>query len=150
MASDDTGDLPFEKSITSITRSGTTATVTMTAHGLNTNEYIKLYGITDKTEDNNGAYKITYLTVDTFSYQTTDSGSTNYTGTKTGTGGLIYGTTDVDGDISASRTLTNNQPYGGYVRKSTTGSPRFKTFLLGGTISNSTGATVNIRMVIDE
>lgn len=148
-ASDALGDLPFEETVTSITRSGTTVTVTHTAHGLNSNEYVKLEGITDKVEDNRGAHQITWVSADSYTYQTTDSGSTSYTGTIKATGVLIYGLTDSGGDRSASRTFGADQNYEGFVRKSSV-SPRFKTFTLGGAINSSAGATINVRMVLDE
>ncbi|PCI28744.1 hypothetical protein COB55_03465 [Candidatus Wolfebacteria bacterium] len=148
-AENGTGDLPFEETVTSITRSGTTATVTHTTHGLNSNEYVKLGGITDKTEDNRGAFLVTVTGANTYTYTTTDSGSTSYTGTIIATGVLIYGLTDASGNISSSRALGGNQPVDGFVRKSTA-SPRFKTFSLSDTINSSTGLTINIRLILDE
>ena len=147
-ASDGTGDFPFEDSVT-ITRAGTVATVTHTAHGMNTGEKIKLAGITDKTEDNNGVQTITVTGANTYTYVTTDSGSTSYTGTITATGVLIEGLTDASGNISFARTFTLDQPFDGFVRKSTA-SPRFKTFNIAGTVDNANGATVNVRMILDE
>jgi hypothetical protein len=147
-AADGTGDLPFEESVT-ISRSGTLATVTHTAHGLNTNEYVKISGITDKTEDNNGAHQITFVSANSYTYVTTDIGSTSYTGTIISTGVLLYGTTDASGNISSSRTLALDQPMTGNVRKSTV-SPRFKDFPIAGTIDNVTGLTINVRMILDE
>jgi hypothetical protein len=149
-AADGTGDLPFEDTVT-IARSGTTATVTHTGHGLNTNEYVKLQGITgDKIDDNNGCHQITLDGGDPtnkYTFTTADSGT--YAGTIKSTGVLIYTTTDGNGDATASRTLTLDQPYDGYVRKSS-GSPRFKSFTLGGSMSKDNDTTVNIRMVLDE
>lgn len=149
-ASDNTGDLPFEETVTSITRSGTTATVTHTSHGLVTNDYVNLQGITDKTEDNWGAHQVTVNSVDEYEYTTTDSGSTNYTGTIKATGVLIHGTTDGNGDISRARTFGANQPIKGFIRKSSS-SPRFKSFdLAGNEVNSSNGLSINVRMVLDE
>ena len=149
-ASDGTGDLPFEQSISSITRSGTTATANFAAaHGLKSGDYLKLYGITDKTEDNAGAHQVTYSDADTVTYTTTDSGSTNYTGTITGTGGVIYGTTDANGDISRSRVFGSDQPYDLRVAKASA-SPRLKVFDGTGTIDNADGESTTVGMVIDE
>jgi hypothetical protein len=149
-ASDGTGDLPFEQSITSITRSATTATVNFAAaHGLKSGDYLKLYGITDKTEDNAGAHLVTYVDTDTVTYPTTDSGSTNYQGTITGTGGLIFGATDVNGDISRSRVLGSDQPYAIRVAKASS-SPRLKVFDGTGTVDNADGESVNVGMILDE
>lgn len=147
-ATDGTGDLPFEESVT-IARASTTATVTHTAHGLNSNEYVKIEGITDKTEDNNGAHQITVTGDNAYTYTTTDSGSTSYTGTIISTGVTVYGLTDASGNISTSRTYGANQPLTGFARKSTT-SPRFKTFEINESVSSSSGLTVNIRLILDE
>lgn len=149
-AADGTGDLPYQQSITSITRSGTTATVTFgAAHGLETNEYLKLYGITDKVEDLSGAHQVTVTSTTVLTYQTTNSGSTNYTGTITGTGATIYGTTDVNGNISSSRTYVLSQPLKGYARKATT-APYYKSIELIDTVNSSTGLTLNRRLVLDQ
>ena len=149
-AADATGDLPYQQSITSITRSGTTATVTFAAaHGLQTNEYIKLDGITDKTEDLSGAFQVTVTSTTTLTYQTTNSGSTNYTGTITGTGATIYGTTDIDGNISSSRTYSSNQPLRGFARKATT-APYYKPIELNDVVNSSSGLTINRRLVLDQ
>jgi hypothetical protein len=77
-ASDGTGPFPYQEAVT-IARSGTTATVTHTAHGMASNDKIFLAGITDKTADN-GVQTITYIDTNSYSYTTTDSGSTSYTG----------------------------------------------------------------------
>jgi hypothetical protein len=150
-AEDGTGDLPFEQSISSITRSGTTATVTFASgHGLVTGDYLDLAGITDKTEDNYGAHQVTVTGTATCTYTTTDAGSTSYTGTITGTGGIIFGLTDANGDISRSRSFSVDQPVAGYVSKSSA-SPRFKRFsLAGNTVDSTNGLTINIRMILDE
>jgi hypothetical protein len=150
-AADGDSDLPFGDAITSITRASNTATVTHTlAHGLNTGEYINLNGITDKTEDNRGAHQVTVTNSTVYTYQTTNSGSTSYTGTITGTGVLLNGVTDASGNISSSRTLGSNQNVTGFVRKSSS-SPRFKSFnLTGNIVDSSSGLTLNIRMILDE
>ncbi|MGW8178662.1 MAG: hypothetical protein ACWGQW_07850, partial [bacterium] len=150
-AADATGDLPYQQSITSITRSGTTATVTFaTAHGLEVNEYLKLDGITDKTEDNSGAHQVlTVPTSTTLTYATTDSGSTNYTGTIVGTGATIYGVTDASGNISSARTYGANQPLVGYARKASS-APYYKVIELNDTVNSTTGLTINRRLVLDQ
>jgi hypothetical protein len=152
-ASSAAGDLPFEQAITSITQgvgAPYTRTVTFTAaHGLKTGDYLKLYGITNATEDNSGAFEVTYSSATVVTYTGADTGETTFTGTITGTGGILYGTTDASGNISKSRTWAANQPYTGQARKSTT-SPRFKTIELDGTISSSADTNINRRLVLDE
>ena len=77
-ASDATGPFPYQETVT-ISRSTTTATVTHTAHGMASNDKVLLRGISDKTEDNT-VKQITVTTANAYTYTTTDSGSTSYTG----------------------------------------------------------------------
>lgn len=148
-AKDGTGPLPFEESVT-ITRSGTVATVSHTAHGMNTNEYIKLKGITgNKDADNNGAHQLTVVDANSYTFVTANSGDTTYSGTITATGVTLYGQTDVSGQISSSRTYSGDQPLSGNVRLSTT-SPRFKSFTIDATVDATNGLALPIRMVLDE
>jgi len=154
-ASDGTGDLPYQAAVTSITRSGTVATVTTTApHKMNNNEYIKLAGITNtlNKKDNNGAHQITVTSPTVFTYTTINEGDTTYTGTITATGVTLYGLTDASGNISSSRTYGPNQPVTGFVRKASIADTfKFKSFSLeGNTVSSSTGLSLNVRMVLDE
>jgi len=151
VAEDGTGDMPFDLSITTIARAGTVATVTTgSAHTMDSGEKVKITGITDKTEDNAGTHVITVTGATTFTYVTTDSGSTSYTGTMVLRGVLIEGLTDVNGDITFTRTWTLVQPCEGQIRKSTTGT-KFKTFELEGTVVSNTAATqINARLVLDE
>jgi hypothetical protein len=150
-AANDSSDLPFENTVT-ITRSGTVATVSHTGHGLNTSDRVKIKGITDKTEDNNGTHAVaTVANPNSYTYTTTDSGSTNYTGTIKATGVLIDGLTDASGNISRDRTFldASGQAITGRVRKSTS-SPRFKTADLSGTVNKDNGITLNIQLILDE
>ena len=71
-----------------ITRSGTTATVTTaSAHGYATNNWITIAGATQT--DYNGTVKITVLTTTTFSYTVANSPTTPATGTITSTSGMV-------------------------------------------------------------
>ena len=147
-AADGTGPLPFEDSVT-IARAGTAATVSHTAHGLSTGQLVKIEGITDKVEDNLGTHEITYINANSYSYVTTDSGSTSYTGSITSTGVVFNHLTNASGNVSDVRTFTSDQPVVGFVRKSTS-SPRFKTFNLSGTIDSADGLNINVRLILDE
>ena len=148
-ASDNLGDLPFEESVT-IARASTTATVTHTSHGMAVNDKFSLKGITDKVEDNSGTQTIvTSADANTYTYTTTDSGSTSYTGTIISTGVVIEGTTDVNGDISDTRTWSGNTDLVGVVRKAT-GAPFFKDFPISGTVDTSAGLVIGIKMQLDQ
>jgi hypothetical protein len=149
-AFDNSGDLPYLDSVDGgITRVGTLATAIQTAHGLVTGNKVVFQGITNKVGDNYGGREVNVLDVNTYTYLTTDEGATTYTGLITSTGVFIDGLTDIDGNISNSRTFGENQPIFGYVRKSTD-PPRFKSFTLGGTIDSQIGLSINVRMVLDE
>ena len=141
------GPRPHDFTVT-ITRVTTTATVAHTAHGYGVNDKVQIKGITDKIEDNI-VQTITAVTTNTYDYTTTNSGSTNYTGTILETAVFIDGLTS-SGTISDTRTFASAQPVDGFVRKGTA-SPYFKTFdLAGNSISSTTGLEVNIRMQLDE
>jgi len=143
------GPEPFEDVVT-IARVTTVATVTHTAHGFAVGDKVQIKGITDKIEDNAVQTIVTVPGVNSYTYTTTNSGSTSYTGTILATAVYIDGLTNVSGLISDTRVFASNQPLAGFVRKSSA-SPRFKSFnLSGNTIDSITGLTVNIRMILDE
>ena len=145
-ASDGTGDLPFEESVT-ITRSGGTATVTHTAHGLVNGDVVVIRGAVQ--QEYNGPFTITNVSTNSYDYTVSGSPTTPATGTIIASGAMLNGLTDASGNISAIRELTQAQPVTGKARKSTT-SPRFKDFPLSDSISNTNGLTKNIQMVTDE
>jgi len=145
-ASDGTGDFPFEESVT-ITRSGSTASVAHTGHGMLENDYVVIRGA-DQPEYN-GPHQISNVTTNAYDYTVSGAPATPATGTIISTGAILSGTTDSSGNISKPRTFTNNTPVTGVVRKSSS-TPRFKSFLLSGTIDSSVGLTINVRLVLDE
>lgn len=148
-ASDGTGPLPYQKSVTSITRSGSTATVTSTAHGLVTNDYAIIEGA-DQSEYN-GVFQITRLTDDTFTYTVSGTPVTPATGTITLTGVALYGLTNVSGVASASRSYSSSQPVTGWVRRATLADgTRYKQAPISGTVSNTTGFSTTAQLVRDE
>lgn len=147
-ASNGTGPFPFEDTVT-IARSGTTATVTHTAHGMATNDKIVLEGITDKVEDNYTIHQITVTDANTYTYTTTDSGSTSYTGTILATFVALSGLTNASGILSTSRVYTSPQPVVGWTRKSTS-SPFLQEGVLVGNVSNTSGFDGTAVMLADE
>jgi len=148
-ASDGTGPFPFEETVTSITRSTTTATVTHTAHGMASNDKIYLEGITDKTEDNWRVIQITVTGVNTYTFTTTDSGSTSYTGTIKSTFVALNGLTNASGILSTSRVYSSNQPVTGWTRKSTS-SPLLQEGVLVGEVDSTNGFSGTAVMLSDE
>lgn len=145
------GALPYLSSITSITRSGTTATVTQTAHAMLTDDKVLLAGITDKTEDN-AVQTITKLTDNTYSYTTTNSGSTSYTGTITAT--FVYLKGNATGGagsntISMTRSISSSQSAIGWARKGTS-APFYKPGPISGTVSSTADTSFTAIMVLDQ
>ena len=63
---------------------------------------------------------------------------------------IISGTTDVNGEISDSRTFASNQPVVGRARLSSTPGSLYKTGDIVGTISSTSGLTVTVQMIPDE
>jgi hypothetical protein len=148
------GNLPSDASITSIARSGTTATATFAAaHNLVNNDLLLVAGITDKTEDNK-VHTVTVTGTTTVTFTTTDSGSTSYTGTKTGTFVFLKGNASGGSggnEVSVSRSIPATQPVTGWIRKSTlAGGTRYKQGALAGSISTSQDTTLTGVLIEDE
>jgi len=142
-----TGDLPSGDSVT-ITRSGSTATVTHTAHGLEAGDEVVIRGA-DQNEYN-GLRTISNVTTNTYDYTVTGTPTTPATGTITSTFVFINGTTDVNGDISSTaRTLTANQSVTGRARKGSS-SPFYKTGQIVGTATTTAGLSTTVILIRDE
>lgn len=140
------GDLPYNDTVT-ITRSGTIATVTHTAHGLNTGNKIVVRGANEPPY--NGVKTITVIDTNSYTYTVNDSPATPATGTILVNAVIIEGLTDINGNISVSRIFSNNQSIRGRVRRSTT-SPLYKPTNFVGIINNITGYIQNVQLIPDE
>lgn len=145
-ASDGTGPLPYLDTVT-ITQSAGTATVTHTAHGLVTGNYVVISGAVP--EGYNRQAQITVTGVNAYTYAVDSGLSSPATGTPVSTGAIISGTTDGSGNISDSRTLSTAQPITGYARKSTS-APFYKSGRINGTVDNVNGVSFNIILISDE
>lgn len=144
-AADGTGDLPYQDSV-SISSGATLATVTHTAHGLSTNNWVNIVGAT--TSSINGAKQITVLTVNSYTYpDTSNVGAVG--GTITSTGVVINEVTSGTGTVTDTRTFGVNQPVVGWSRKSTA-SPLYITSIISTIINNVNGVTISSIMVSDE
>lgn len=147
-ASDGTGDFPFEESVT-ITRTGGTATVTHTSHGLATADIVVIRGA-DQPEYN-GSHTITVTDVNTYTYTVSGSPATPATGTINSTQAWLSGLTDINGQITASYTISVDQNIEGFIRKSSSGTTRYKSFNLAGNVVDSVnGLIITVRMILDE
>lgn len=133
------GYLPVGDTVT-IVNSGTTATVTHTAHGLSTNDKVVIRGAS--LDANLGVYTITVTGVNTYTYTMGSTPGSSPTGTITSTYVVLYGLTDVNGEISTSRVFSSDQPMTGRARKaSAADDPKYKNTVLTGTVSSTAGAT---------
>ena len=144
--SDGTGPFPYQDVVT-ISNSGTTATVTHTAHGMADNDYIVVRGAS--LTENNGPFQITFISANSYSYTMGSSPGSSPTGTILVSFVALFGLTDVNGDLSTSRVYPSAQPITGKARKSTS-APYYKTAPLGGTVSNTLGFTTSAIMILDQ
>jgi hypothetical protein len=142
-AKDGTGPFPFEESVT-IVNSGTTATVTHTAHGMASNDYADIKGAS--LAINNGAHQITVTGANTYTYTMSSSPGSSPTGTITSTFVALYGLTNASGDKSTSRVYASAQPVTGWVRLT----PAYKTAPLFGEVSATTGYSATGVLISDE
>jgi hypothetical protein len=143
---DSVGPLPYQDSVT-ITRVTTTATVAHTAHGLSNGEKVFIAGADQ--DEYNGVQTISNVSTNAYDYTVSGSPTTPATGTITSTAVIIEGLTDINGDISNTRTYTANQDFTGRVRMSSA-PPYYKTSKVTGTIDSNNGATVTVGMIKDE
>ena len=141
-----TGGLPHEDVVT-ITRASTTATVTHTAHGLSNGDEVVVKNAVQN--DYNGIQTISNVTTNTYDYTVSGSPTTPATGTILSTFVLINDLTDVNGEVSDTRTFSVDQELGGRIRKSSS-SPYFKTSQVVGTTSKDSGVSITIVMLSDE
>ncbi|MHC4988727.1 MAG: hypothetical protein ACYTFX_09570 [Planctomycetota bacterium] len=141
-----TGSLPAEDSVT-IVNSGTTATVTHTSHGLTSNDKVWIQGAS--LSENNGVFTITVTDANTYTYTMGSSPGSSPTGTITSTFVFFKGLTDVNGEISLTKSIPANQSVDGWARKSTS-APRYKQGPLVGTVSVSADTTLTGVLVLDE
>jgi hypothetical protein len=140
------GSLPSGASV-SITRSGTTATVTHTSHGYSTGQKVWIKGAAQ--QQYNGVFSITVTGANTYTYTVDDSPTTPATGTITATTVILDGTTDANGQVSTSTfNYAGVQPVLGKVRKGTS-APLYKNAPLVGSIT-SAGYDVSAFLVPDE
>jgi hypothetical protein len=146
-AKDGTGPFPFEETVTSITNSGTTATVAHTGHGMATNDYVKIEGAS--LDANNGVFQITVNSVDEYEYTMASTPGSSPTGTIKATFVALFGLTDSLGVKSTSRVYSSDQPITGWARKSTS-SPFYKEGPISGTVDSVDGLLATAVLVSDE
>ncbi len=145
-ASDGTGPFPYDVTVT-ITNSGTTATVSHTAHGIATNDKVQISGAS--LSANNGVFQITVTGVDAYTYTMASTPGSNPTGTIKSTFVALSGLTNSSGVLSTSRVYSSDQPVSGHARKSTS-SPLYKTAPVVGDVDSVDGISATAVMILDE
>lgn len=140
------GSLPVNVTVT-ITNSGTTATVSHTAHAMITGDLVVISGAS--LAANNGVFAITKINDNSYSYTMGSTPGSNPTGTIKATYVLLSGTTDANGQISMSRSFATNQPVAGWARKSTS-QPFYKQGPVTGVVNTGTGASLSAVLIADE
>jgi hypothetical protein len=140
------GSYPSDVTVT-ITRVSTTASVAHTAHGLANGDLVV---IKDATQNEyNGIQTISNVSTNAYDYTVAGSPTTPATGTIKSTAAFISDLTDVNGEVSDTRTFTVDQPLSGRVRKSS-GSPYYKTAQVVGTTDKDNGVVITVVMLSDE
>ncbi len=142
----DGSNFPYLSSVT-ITSSGTLATVTHTSHGLSTNDFVTIKGANET--EYLGCYQITVTGVNTYTYTMTESSTSPATGTITATFAYFNTLTDVNGQVTDTRSISSNQPVTGRVRKSTS-SPLYRSQPISETVTSVNGLSLNVLMISDE
>lgn len=140
------GPFPFEATVT-ITRSGSTATVTHTSHGMSTNDKVLIKGADQ--QEYNGVFTITKIDNNSYSYTVSGTPASPATGTIKATFVCLSGLTDINGQISMSRVFPSNQPVSGWARKSSS-SPYYKEGVISGTVDSSLGFSSTVVLIPDE
>jgi hypothetical protein len=146
LETDTGGPLAYQASV-SITQTGGTATVSHTAHGLSTNQYVVIRGANE--EEYNKVAQITVTGANSYTYSVASGASSPATGSPVASAVIVYGVTGAPGTVTDSRTFASNQPVKGWIRK-TSSAPYYKTAPLSGTISSTAGATFTGVMIEDE
>lgn len=140
------GPLPALESVT-ITRSGSTASVAHTAHGMAEGDTVIIRGAVQ--DEYNGSFVISNVTTNAYDYTVSGTPTTPATGTITASAMVLTGLTDVSGVISTDTfAYTADQPVIGTIRKGSAAS-YYKPALVSGTIT-STGLILTVYMIGDE
>ncbi len=133
------GPLPAGETVT-ITRSGSTATVSHTAHGVPDGTDIQIKGA-DQGEYN-GIHTVTVTSANAYTYAVSGTPTTPATGTIKATSVIVNALTDAGGEVSTEIDYTSSQPIVGWSRKASA-APFYKTTQIAGSIvATGYGGTV--------
>lgn len=136
---------PYQDSV-SITQTAGTATVTHTAHGLATNDYVVIRGA--QPDGYNKQAQITFVSANSYTYSVDSGLSSPATGSPVSSYAPISGTTDVNGEIQSSKTWPASQSLTGWARKSTS-APYYKQSAIS--VADASGGTdIAVQLISDE
>ncbi len=144
--SDNSGDLNYQETC-SIVQSAGTATVTHTAHGLATNDKVRIQGCNEVAY--NGIHQITVTGANTYTYSIDAGTASPATGSPVSTTVLISGLTNASGVISDTRSFSVNQPITGRVREGSSPSPFYKTSPISDTVDKDNGFSLTVFLIPD-
>ena len=146
MEADTGGALPAGATVT-ITRSGSTASVSHSSHGMSEGQTIIIRGANQ--DEYNGTYIISNVTTNAYDYTVAGTPATPATGTITCSAVILSGLTGANGQITTSSfEYSTAQPVTGKIRKGS-GSNFYKTSAIVGTIT-STGLSTTVLLIADE
>ena len=140
------GPFPFDVTVT-IVNSGTTATVTHTAHAMATNDKVVISGASH--DANNGIFTITKINDNSYSYTMGSAPGSNPTGTIKCTFVVLSGLTDASGNITMSRVFPSDQPITGWARKAS-GAPFYKQSAISASVDSGTGFSATALLTLDD
>lgn len=147
LKADSGGDLPAGDTVT-ITRSGSVATVSHTAHGVPDGTRIWIEDA-DQNEYN-GVHVVTFIDVDSYSYTVSGTPTTPATGTIKATSVILFGDTNASGVLEDTGfAFTTTQPVIGDVKKGSW-SPCYVPQAVTGNIVATTGFDGLALMASDE
>lgn len=140
------GGKPYQASVT-ITHAGATATVAHTGHGMASNDYVEIAGADQ--DPYNGAFQITKINDNSYSYTMTSDPGVDASGTITATFVVIDKDTDASGNATASYSWLADQPVTGRVRKMAS-TPYYQEGPISGTIKSASGWSTTVSLAKDE
>ena len=149
-ASNGTGPFPFEVTVAVVNADdsgGPTAYVTHAAHGMATNDYVKIEGA--GYPENNGVFQITVTSASEYNYELASYPGASPSGTIKATFVALYGLTSALGVVSTGRVYSSNQPVEGWARKSTS-TPFYKSGPISEEVDSSDGLTATAILILDE
>lgn len=146
LLADTGGPLPAGASVT-ITRSGSTASVAHTSHGLSNGDEVQIKGADQ--DEYNGIKTISNVTTNAYDFTVAGTPTTPATGTITATSVILNADSNGSGIVTDTGfPFSSDQPVTGRVRKGSA-SPYYKTTAVSGTITSG-GFSSTVFMVSDE